>query len=38
MDIEKIDVIRLDEKKKKRMLFYFRLMKRDKHLRLVTTK
>lgn len=38
MDIEKIDVTRLDEKRKERLLFYLRQVKRDKHIRLVTTK
>lgn len=38
MDIEKIDVTKLDEKKKERLLFYLRQVKRNKHIRLVTTK
>ncbi len=38
MDIEKIDLTRLDEKKKERLLFYLRQVKQNKHIRLVTTK
>ncbi len=38
MDIEKMDLTRLDEKKKERLLFYLRQVKRSKHIRLVTTK